>query len=289
MSEQPVSFLDCWRSLPNELKLSILRLVLTFDNARRGLLAYHHIDGVQYCNQHPVRGLFIPLASIPEIKSLVLDAFYTQNKFLLEHDNRVFKERPILFRAYVPPRPIPKLIRRLHFSFWCIDPGLFDLLRHASRSFHNLNFLEISFHSSLHFSPEPLEYLDTTEMIKFSVRKLRVVSQNHCRSNPVEPRPLETAVMDKFGIESELGLSTTTSRRFFIITKDGSAPAQEVAVGSALPDDVDYNFRWSVKEVNAGKPCTADDLRELYNKHLHGYHPIKRLSTDASTTPQAST
>jgi hypothetical protein len=253
MSALTASFLNGWRSLPVELKTHILNLIVTFDTANRGLLSYHHLKESRYWNQYPIRDFFVPLTSIPEIKDLVLEAFYTQNKFLLEHNDRGMGEHQLGMSICLPPKSVQCYVRMLHFSFGKIDRQVLKLLGKASKSLnclHNLSFLEISFSIPIAPGDKFCQHLDNVEKIGFPVKYLRIEYLHYPMGGQGLPDTFETMLLEKFTLKAEVASSKTTWKRLScdFRTTDIEKDLREVDAWPATTT-AKCVCRWTVKEV----------------------------------------
>lgn len=143
MSARKPIFLDGWRTLPEELKLHILNLILAPNKSEsyRGLLTYHGIREARFWNQYPFLGLAAPLLECTEIKPLVLEAFYTQRTFLLYYGSTDQDPMHGVEHLFRPPEHITAFIRRLRFCFDRLSKVRLELLGHIAAETKNLEEL----------------------------------------------------------------------------------------------------------------------------------------------------
>jgi hypothetical protein len=134
MSAQSQSFLDGWRTLPEELKIHILNLILAPDPSElhHGLLTYHGIREARFWNQYPFLGLAAPLLECTEINSLVLEAFYTQRTFLLDYGSTDQDRMHGVEHLFRPPGHIVAFIRKLKISFNRLSMVRLQLVEHIA-------------------------------------------------------------------------------------------------------------------------------------------------------------
>ena len=105
------TFIEGWRSLPDELKLHILHYVVNFDGtfAKRHFMN-SHVPAPYKTHLH---GIVYPMMSVPELKGLVVEAFYAQHTVLICRSTAT-PSRPDYMS--LPPRAFRPHIRRMRFS-----------------------------------------------------------------------------------------------------------------------------------------------------------------------------
>jgi hypothetical protein len=152
MSNQSAPFLAGWCTLPAELKLQILAHVVTVQPSGRwgDLKAIDRDENDRYwISSTSFTNIVVPLLACAEIKSLVLEAFYKRNYFLLAYSGLVWGDGAQKVML-LPPQPMQKFIRKMHI---CLEhPGLTEiaLLGRAARATQKLEsqiFLDITFFS----------------------------------------------------------------------------------------------------------------------------------------------
>jgi hypothetical protein len=168
MSTQTTSFLARWRTLPTELQLQILTHVVTVEPSGRwgDLKAIDRDQNNRYWNSNAsFTNIVVPLLACAEIKNLVLEAFYTQNYFLLAYSGLVWgdKARKVML---LPPQPMQKFIRKMHICLKHAGLTEITLLEKAARATKKLTtliFLDITFFSlrlPILMPPKPDRYPD---------------------------------------------------------------------------------------------------------------------------------
>lgn len=254
MSAHEPSFLDAWRTLPEELKLHILNRVLAPEPSEtsRGLVAYHDIKEARYWNQYPFLDLTLPLLECTEIKPLVLEAFYTQNTFLLDYGSSSFN---VIHR---PPGKIAAFVRRLRMRLrlWTKE-GLQFLERVATETnkLEQLCSVDLVFaspwgliwhsDSSTHRKQKAMEYsnsLDGMARVCFKCRCLRITHENNSigRDDPL--------LLDKLTLHPEMGdTQTAWTRPARIHDRSFENDGIEDAGTSDQPSM--HWMWWTVKEV----------------------------------------
>jgi len=133
-----------WRSLPDELKLHVLHYTV---------YQYGFFSGWHFKNQlvdpprlqnHLGRTVY-PLMSVPELKPLVVEAFYASNTMLVHFS-------PV---ANIPPRALRPYVRQLHFESGA-TAAAFDLLvrfGNGTLGFSRMKRIHLVFNGDL---PRPL-------------------------------------------------------------------------------------------------------------------------------------
>jgi hypothetical protein len=146
------SFLRGWNTLPDEMKLHILKYTVPSDYTYYA--SHFQRDGGyrSYKALSALEKIVYPLLSIDEIKGLVLEAFYSQNTMAIKYgvpDDRVEYQRllksPLARRfgllavkrvgshvgrvtMYLPPLPINNFVRHLKIYIACCDVQALDFL-----------------------------------------------------------------------------------------------------------------------------------------------------------------
>lgn len=243
MSASIEPFLRGWRSLPVELQLYILTLVVTLQPQDQGALSYYYLDEVRYWRSHfDFQRWVLPLLSCPEIKELVVEAFYTQNRFMLEYG----ASRAVHLHIHLPPESAQKFIRKLRISLGAMTSHELELLAEAARStkkLENLTFLDIAFTSPTSYSID----IDQTSVFQFESKCLRITSQDY---------PSRDSDTDKrFGLPDRLVLSAEflnpeTTWTYWVwsfdkSTGDGVRQVESWTSANALG----HHVRWTVKEI----------------------------------------
>lgn len=184
MSTQSASFLASWRTLPTELQLQILTHVVAVEpSGRWGDLKAIDRDQTnnRYWNSNTsFTNIVVPLLSCAEIKDLVLEAFYTQNYFILAYPKSYWPPEASSFML-LPPQPVQKFIRKLHIHLDHLRPGRIALLEKAARATKNLTrltFLDITFFSSKRRSLFAVPKPDEVPVLCFESKCLRVSYQH---------------------------------------------------------------------------------------------------------------
>jgi hypothetical protein len=247
-------FIDNWRTLSEELKLRILEYTVTLGPPYRNrLLSYYHINEIRYWNFTAFCERIIPLLSIPEIKSLVQEAFYTQHSFEVNYDrkwNTDSKSANLLL--HLPPAPIRKYVRRLHVVVNGVDIKAFELLNKAPSAMSNLSnlrFLEISFHQNGRKAVDK-HYLDSVQPLRFAVKCLRIAYQHYPMARQGPANVFEAALLEKFTLENESGELDCRWTRFTAgLCEHRLREVESWAAAAAI----DHYVRWTVKETFANK------------------------------------
>jgi hypothetical protein len=274
MSTRNPSFLDGWRTLPEELKLHILSLVLAPEPSEscRNLLTYHNIKEARFWNQYPFLGLAAPLLECDEIKPLVLEAFCTQHTFLLDYGstrNNMIVGIECIWR---PPEHIAKLIRRLKICFsasW-LSKGWLQLLEDIAAETSRLDqLMSVDLHLSGYGPSDRAEYnyyLYGTANIQFKSKCLRVT----CPGGRLDQN-VHAPLLVKLDLHPAMGPTETTwtclSKVFDASgSKDIYGSLQEVDCLAAFQSSRHY-MRWTVKEVVVQKHYRLKPYTRLDKKH----------------------
>lgn len=255
MSAKSSPFLDCWRTLPEELKLQILSLVLAPESSElsRGLMFYHHIKEARFWNQYPFLDLAAPLLECDEIKPIALEAFCTQNSFLLDYSSKEHSSIDGSRYVWRAPGHIAKLIRRLKICFcasWLSKAWLKLLEDVAAETSRLEQLVSVDLHFSGYGPGDRIEYrdyLDGMADIEFMSKCLRVTHPGERLGQNVY-----ASLLNKLILHPAMGPTETTLVNLSkIFAADGSNDAcgrlQEVETLVALQRRC--YMRWTVKEV----------------------------------------
>jgi len=254
MSTQPPSFFDNWRTLPEELKLRILTLTVMIESTSRGLQSYYHLDEARYWNFHPFCSLVVPLLSCSDIKHLVLEAFYTGNKFRLEyHMRREGLDYAPPSCICLPPGQVQNFVRRLHIAFEGAGIEVYDILEHASNALQNLpnlSVLDISMGMLTGHSAMFRQRLDNSDGFEFPAKCMRVAFQHTPLVHQGRMDELETKLLDKFSLKAKVEVSKTIWTRFIREASKGYANGNIREVSTwAMANTILHYTRLTVKEV----------------------------------------
>jgi hypothetical protein len=97
-------FLECWRTLPLELKFMVLDYLVPIDTSHPipSSFSGQHPGGKDIFKWPSYTSALIPLASVPEIQHLVYELFYSKNIMHVKDSWNVLpKYRPVLQRHFV--------------------------------------------------------------------------------------------------------------------------------------------------------------------------------------------
>lgn len=263
MSVQAPSFINGWRTLPEELKLHILSLVVAPERSKRGLLSYHHIDEARYWNQHPFRGVFASLLSFPEIKPLVFEAFYTQNSFFLDYSSTDYDIVHGNAYMYLPSRRVQKFVRRINIRFSLLSRERLELLEKIASGTSRLeNLVSLDIHlptpvrtwfSAIDYDDCILarkfrNYLRCIDDIWFESKCLRITYEHYPTYTSVDK--YETWLLDKLTLHPLMGPRETTWTRFIGVHDESGAQERIQEVDSwSTANTIRHNTRWTVKEI----------------------------------------
>jgi hypothetical protein len=183
MSTATTSFHDGWRTLPDELKLEILRYALPcgktfkslqFNKAkmeeRKDKSLNHTLARWVYMFQSEV----VPLFTCSETRDLVPDAFCSQNTMELDQ----FAWMPLLY----PPPSIRPLIRSIKMNVMFYNKNGIARLEKLATISHNLPNLR-SVDVEVKGNDSKVEALASFQEMKFNTKQLRVLYRHH-RQNP---------------------------------------------------------------------------------------------------------
>jgi hypothetical protein len=154
--------------------------------------------------QLPQEFVFL-LMSIPEIKPLVVEAFYSRNTFVLQGDGDVFyspKDKVIL-----PPRSLRKHIRYLEVRCNTRSPDFASLAEIADSSlgFGKMKSVRIEIQGSWIYDKLPsLEAVQKDVTIANTVifdTSLLEITYHHIWGGDAFTDPTEMPMMDKFGLK----------------------------------------------------------------------------------------
>lgn len=267
MSAQAPSFLDYWRTLPTELQLRILSLVVTLQPVRQGLLSYHHLNEARYWNHFPFRDFVKPLLQCPEVKELVLEAFYSSNKFLLDFT----RSRPRFVQSLDPEQFSSQRalehVRKLRFALGDIDIHAVKLLEESAvslRKYTSLKSLEISMCMPRSGSgTTPWQYLDEMEIIRFPAKSLRLTYE--ASEAQVAKHKMEQHEMDFLGkleLAYEMGRPKTIWTRLVCQTLGCKKHGEGCDIHTSLIENdvekveswreaelVKHDTRWTIKDI----------------------------------------
>jgi hypothetical protein len=210
----PPTFLSRWNTLSDELKLEILKYTVPLGKGHTDPCdnSYSCTDfalppdpqdimlglslatlGIQWQPPQPtpVQLVLYPLLSIPEIKGLVTEAFYTQNSFTI-HQSFKYDEPAIR----QPPATANAHIRGLHIRLCYINPLSFAFLCKLSTGglgFAHLQSLEVEI-------VDDEVCLDGVAGLEFPVKRLVVRYSHFERSGEEMVDEKEGEVLGKFTI-----------------------------------------------------------------------------------------
>ncbi|KAF9690898.1 hypothetical protein EKO04_011067 [Ascochyta lentis] len=252
-SENP-SFLDNWRTLPEELKLLILEYTVTLSPPYQArLISYYHINDHRYWNFTAFRERVVPLLSllsVPEIKPLVQEAFYTQHSFRLDYNRKWnTNSQPLTSFVHLSPHSVRRYVRRLHILASGIEKRMFELLEKVPSSLcglPNLEFLEISFRRLWSSDDVSRGYLDSMEPLGFAVKCLRIAFQHYPMSSSGSADVFETAMLENFTLGA--GMRDVDARWTRFVVSSPETELREVESWAAATT-IEHHVRWTVKEV----------------------------------------
>jgi hypothetical protein len=263
MSAQKHPFLYGWRTLPEELKLHILSLTLAPKPSEldRGLLIHHHIKEARFWNQYPFLGLAAPLLGCDEIKPLVLEAFYTQNTFLVDYSSKDHSTVHGVEYMCLPPHHVAAFIQRLNVRFSMLSTERLKLLERIAAVTSRLeNLVSVDLYltpldppwpgiSSPVDARRPSTHLDHIENIWFKSRCLRITYE-HCYWSNIGLDVEEHFPAEKFTLHPSMGPAEMVSTRLIRVCDATEAALQIQEVDSWTTADSFKHFtRWTVKEV----------------------------------------
>ncbi|KAJ4359201.1 hypothetical protein N0V95_002367 [Ascochyta clinopodiicola] len=246
------SFLDNWRTLSEELKLQILEYTVTLRLPRQAHLpCYYHLDDHRYWNFTAFSDLVIPLLSIPELKTLVQEAFYTQHSFSLNYDRKWNTESQAPSLSVRLPQPAMRgYVRRLHMVISGFDRHTFGLLSKAPSGLAqlpNLSLLEISVLRLGTRNEYMRQCVRNGKSLAFRVKCLRIAYRQYRGATAEAADMFEMPVLQKFTLAAAMeGEERLT--RFVVGVPEGELREVESWAASAA---VEHQVRWTTKEVVA--------------------------------------
>jgi hypothetical protein len=183
MSTATTSFLNGWRTLPDELKLEILRYALPCDETFKSLqFSKAKIEERQ--DKSPNRPLarwvwmfqseVVPLLTCSETRDLAPEAFYSQNTMELDQ----FAWMPL---QYSPPSIRPH-IRSIKMNVMFHNKNGIARLEKLATISHNLPNLR-SIEVEVKGNDSKVEALASFQEMAFNTKQLRVLYRHH-RQNP---------------------------------------------------------------------------------------------------------
>ncbi|KAF3008512.1 hypothetical protein E8E13_005768 [Curvularia kusanoi] len=210
MSTQTKTFFDGWRTLPKELQIEILSYVVLVDPSRGGLISAHRLPEARYWNSHsPFLDVIAPLLACAEIKDVVVEEFYKQNRFLISFEEA---ETTPNMAMHLPLAPLRRFIRRIHVSLGTWTEDKIRLLTEASRAtvkLDNLMYLDISFGYKGNVK------IGDVPVLRFESKCLRVTFQHYDKPS------LAMVLLDKFELgDAAEQPETTWTRQILSVDED---------------------------------------------------------------------
>ncbi|KAF1842993.1 uncharacterized protein K460DRAFT_367913 [Cucurbitaria berberidis CBS 394.84] len=213
MAETTTPFLTGWNRLPDELKLQILKETVPRDT----YFASSFKKEIPHWRHRHVRGSWrtmLPLLSIPQIKGLALEAFYSQNEMgIMNNELRSYnsEERSVI---YYPPRNMRDYITKLYIRS-CPSVRTLELLINlgsGSTGMNHLRSVTVVINGSLHWgtrSPERagfLQILATIDKIEFRARTLmlRYLHDSNILKKKMDDMvtdDLDMLILEKFSLQ----------------------------------------------------------------------------------------
>jgi len=170
MGKSSTTFFNGWRSLPDELKLQILEHALP---AKYTYCEYHfrRWDHSGFYEDANFNRLYL-LLSIPELKEMVLEAFYSQNTILIEQGN-------IYGPTTWPPNEVRSHVRRLRIDIRTSKLPMLDLLNKIANGlggFGNLHHLKLRLNGGMveYQHGAIIDAIENMDPITFPARVLEV-------------------------------------------------------------------------------------------------------------------
>jgi hypothetical protein len=230
------AFLSGWRSLPDELKLQIIKYALPaggeYDKfpLERWLYSYKwreevHNHGTplthtskpstasQWCKiggrPGVVRRLspFYAILTVPELQGL---AIYSQNTIDLRQESEYACTK-------WPPPGVRGYVRRLEIGVHCYKPSVVDFLNKVAGDMSGLNHLH---HTKLILQGKPDEFaadvMDALDPIGFPTKVLEVSLQHDCRNGGTTCVRLEGFWLDKLTVRGDQSKTTVRLERYFV-------------------------------------------------------------------------
>jgi hypothetical protein len=255
------AFLSGWRSLPDELKLQIIKYALPAGDEydeytlERWLYSYKRREEVhnhgtplthtskpspasQWCKIGGRPGVvrclspFYTLLSVPELKGLALEAVCSQNTTYLTQGCKYGGPR-------WPPQDVRGYVRRLEIKVHCYEPSMIDFLNKVASDMSGLNHLH---HTKLILKGYPDQFItdvmDVMDPIEFPTRVLEV-SLHHVCGTTCEK--LEGSWLGKLTVRGDQSKTTVRLERYFISmwSSDPEEDPQEFVEDwpAIMPDD----------------------------------------------------
>ena len=219
-------FLAGWNSLPDELKLHILKYTVPSGN---------YYQALDFNNIEPrLRRIVYPLMSCPEIKGLVMEAFYGQNTLTIKHTPYVFID-PQDDVIHYPPPAVSGHVRHLHLHLY--QPGIrtfiiFFKIADGTLGFPHLHSIHIDieggpprYHQVKDWIASQVafrNYLGAVGKVEFSARTL-MVKYNHDGSGLVDD--MDLPVLEKFNLRAEGGKVQKKVVRYYFSEEESSVQA----------------------------------------------------------------
>jgi hypothetical protein len=237
------TFLECWSSLPDELKLHILRYVLPSNENYRE----YDFRSWKYSQENTgdLKKLFYPLLSIGHCKHLALEVLYSQNRICIWHE-------PELPGTIWPPKHVFQHIRSIELSFKHMGTSILDLLRTIAdgtagfRKLHSMK-LDASSQSDMADFHKTFAAIDIME---FPTRVLEIEYKHWTATVPIEGYgfgklydTFEMALLDKFTVQGRNENTTVSLERYHV-------------------------DRTGEKEIVDGWPDISYDLRTRYTRKV---------------------
>jgi len=300
MTTESDSFLRGFRSLPGELKLLILRYTVHtptavtacawLDNCDLHYLCYpqdyFERDVFRY-GTHETRRLLkktvIPLLSVPEIKHLVLEAFYGVNRTVMLSNTTPSSNMDI---CYCPPPVVRPLVRRLEINLNYNKPHHIKLLREISdgSTFPNLHYLTVN------LDPESL-FLDNQEdnrprsyfgayfqrpgPIHFPTRHLTIISIIPGEGD-VDIDAVESLYCEQLDLKSN-GIREERWQRFYIFDdKDIEERTEYVTERSKFVAGIAHEYNYQYQHRVTIKTVSTRPKDSPYGHHRWADYPVRK-------------
>ena len=294
------SFLRGFRSLPGELKLLILRYAVHtptavtsctwLDECNLHFLCYpqdcFEINLFQYGTLETRRFLketVMPLLSVPEIKHLVLEAFYGVNQTVMLSNDTPSSNRNI---CYCPPPVVRPLVRRLEINLDYNRPHHLKLLRVISdgSTFPNLHYLTVNLDPECLFfdtqeNYEPRSYFEAYFQrlgpIHFPTLHLTIISVTF-GSSDVDIEAVESLYCEQLDLKANGNREERWQRFCIFDDKDIDERSQYITERSKFVTGIahvgvyQYQYRVTIKTVST-RPKDSP-----YGHHMWADYPVRK-------------